>query len=254
MEPILENDKCEKFDWKKLIDPFNIIPAAISIILWIVAHYIPLKPLYVPPNDSQSMFPKVEKSTVSNNLVTILIFAVSIIFFIIFYIITIKFPHCKYISHFSPFTALYALVTAVCLTGFFTNVLKFYVGRPRPDMYAWCNSTTAQYETCTNISKSKQQGEFVSWPSGHSSNSMSGGIFICLFLQKLLRIRKLWWTLICSLFIFAAVFVACSRVVDYRHHPDDIVAGMFLGFLITIFVWQRSYKSIFFKSKEKYIE
>ncbi|KAK8848233.1 hypothetical protein M9Y10_019289 [Tritrichomonas musculus] len=238
----------QKINWMRIIDPINLIPAILSIVLWTVATYIKLKPLYVPPYDSLSQFPKKGKNTVSNSHVIIINFVLFVVLVIIFFFLNFKFPK-KFFRCFSPLTAIYAMTTAVCLTGFFTNVLKMYVGRPRPDMYAWCKSETAQYETCTNIKKSKQKGEFVSWPSGHSSNAMSGCLFICLFLQKVISTRKLWWSTFCSLFLFGAVYVACSRIRDYRHHTDDILAGLFIGFAVTIFVWQRSYKDIFFKSK-----
>lgn len=240
----------KRVDWIKIFDPINIIPAVVSIVLWSVATYFKLKPLYVPPYDSLSQFPKKGKNTVHNSHVIIINFAILIVLIIAFTLLNFKCSK-KIFRSFSPFTAIYAMVTAVCLTGFFTNVLKMYVGRARPDMYAYCGSQTAQYETCTNIKKSKQKGEFVSWPSGHSSNAMSGCLFNCLFLQKAISVRKLWWTTFCSLFLFGAIYVACSRVRDYRHHTDDVLAGLFIGFVVTIFVWQRSYKDIFFKRKNE---
>lgn len=243
-------EKEKKVNWVRIFDPINIIPAVVSIVLWSVATYIKLNPLYVPPYDSLSQFPKKGKNTVQNSHVLIFNFVIFIVFIIIFALLNFKCSK-KIFRSFSPFTAIYAMVTAVCLTGFFTNVLKMYVGRARPDMYSYCKSETAQYETCTNIKKSKQKGEFVSWPSGHSSNAMSGCLFNCLFLQKVVCVRKLWWTTICSLFLFGAIYVACSRVRDYRHHTDDVLAGLFIGFVVTFFVWQRSYKEIFFKRRNE---
>ncbi|OHT13676.1 PAP2 superfamily protein [Tritrichomonas foetus] len=233
----------KKFNWLALIDPFNIIPAVISIALWTGSTFIKVSPLFVPPGDSQSMFPKAHKNTVENSWVLIYNIVMPFIIVIIFYFLSFKFP--THINKISPLTVMWCAITCVCMTGFFTNVMKKYVGRPRPDMYAWCGSENATYETCTSIKQSKREGEFLSWPSGHSSNAMSGGMFIALLIQKVVKTRQLWVTLIASLPILGAVFVACSRIRDHRHHPDDVLAGMLLGGVITVLFWWRAEKIMF---------
>ena len=230
----------KKFNWFRFLDIYNLSPAGLSVIFWLIGSMtLKLNPLYVPPDDSLSNFPRVDKSTVSNTMMIVFNFLATLFFIILFYILRYFYP--KYINQVSPFTAAYCCIMAVCFTGFFTNLFKYYVGRPRPDMYDVCGYN-ATYEIC---SQSKRNGEFVSFPSGHSSNAMSGCLYLALFVQKAIKIRKLWWTLICCLFLFLAVFVGCSRIVDHRHHPDDVIAGLFVGLIVTFLVWKRSYKEIF---------
>ncbi|XP_030571677.1 putative phosphatidate phosphatase [Drosophila novamexicana] len=71
----------------------------------------------------------------------------------------------------------------------------------------------------------------VSFPSGHSSMAFYGLVFMALHLQ---RIR---WPLPGSLVrpscqllcVGFASFVGLSRVMDYKHHWSDVVAGSLLG-------------------------
>ncbi|TDG44521.1 hypothetical protein AWZ03_009048 [Drosophila navojoa] len=71
----------------------------------------------------------------------------------------------------------------------------------------------------------------VSFPSGHSSNTFYGLLFLVLHLE---RIR---WPLpgsllrpVCQLLcVCLASFVGLSRVMDYKHHSSDVVAGSLLG-------------------------
>lgn len=71
----------------------------------------------------------------------------------------------------------------------------------------------------------------VSFPSGHSSKAFYGLLFMALHLE---RIR---WPLpgsllrpVCQLFcVCLASFVGLSRVMDYKHHWSDVVAGSLLG-------------------------
>ncbi|EDW19686.1 putative phosphatidate phosphatase [Drosophila mojavensis] len=78
----------------------------------------------------------------------------------------------------------------------------------------------------------------VSFPSGHSSMAFYGMVFMALHLE---RIR---WPLpgsllrpVCQLFcVFLASFVGLSRVMDYKHHWSDVLAGSLLGAAIAFAV------------------
>lgn len=75
----------------------------------------------------------------------------------------------------------------------------------------------------------------VSFPSGHSSMAFYGLLFLALHLQRI-RIRiacPLGTTLLphlCQLLLVGlASFIGLSRVMDYKHHWSDVVAGSLLG-------------------------
>ena len=43
----------------------------------------------------------------------------------------------------------------------------------------------------------------------------------------------MWPQLVC---LTLALFVSCSRIVDYKHHPSDVVAGAALGGALAVTV------------------
>ena len=123
-----------------------------------------------------------------------------------------------------------------------TRVLKFFVQRRRPNFYAYCGFDVAQKQ-CTASVSHIQDAQF-SFPSGHSSLSMCASTFLVGWWLSMLWASSRSntktstplsrWQLqaffICLLPWAWALWVACTRVVDYWHHPSDIVAGLCLGF------------------------
>lgn len=224
------------------VDVNNFIVAGIAIILWFCTTLQKPDPLYVPPDDDLSNYPKAKHNTIDMKWVVFIVFAVQGVLALVLYFCAKKFP--KYFNEFNFFTVMWTEIMIVCTSNIIINIFKSYVGRARPDMYAYCgyNST---YETCTGIKDSKRRGEFKSWPSGHSACAMSGSLFICLFLQKVVRTRLVYWSFVCSCVVLFAVFVGASRIRDFRHHTDDVLAGLFIGALVCKLIWDRSYKVIF---------
>ncbi|GMI44913.1 hypothetical protein TrCOL_g2707 [Triparma columacea] len=138
----------------------------------------------------------------------------------------------------------YAMGTTLLITDW----AKLYVGRLRPNFYAICdyNDETNQCDA----DESRQNEGRCSFPSGHSSLSMSGCMMLSLYLSfKLTKTKKgnkLLRDKCCGddcadfsfpecvyyvflLPIFLALFVACSRVHDNWHHPSDVIAGALIG-------------------------
>lgn len=73
----------------------------------------------------------------------------------------------------------------------------------------------------------------VSFPSGHSSMAFYGLLFLALHLQRIRIACPLGATLLphlCQLLLVGlASFIGLSRVMDYKHHWSDVVAGSLLG-------------------------
>src|ERR1700759_1250558 len=72
-------------------------------------------------------------------------------------------------------------VISVLLTALLTDIIKNFVGRPRPDLLDRCDPAAGTPKTalvtidvCTETSHHKLHDGFRSFPSGHSSVSFAG--------------------------------------------------------------------------------
>ncbi|CAM9523922.1 unnamed protein product, partial [Pylaiella littoralis] len=124
---------------------------------------------------------------------------------------------------------LFCLSVSVTLT----DGIKLMVGRPRPNYAAlralvdYGGSSMASYK-----------GKSIrSFPSGHSSMSMAGTLYVTLVgwgdLSRFAADHKGWRrTLLAYLSIVPALIsigVGVSRIRDYWHFQDDVVAGWAIG-------------------------
>ena len=80
------------------------------------------------------------------------------------------------------------------------------------------------------------------------SNSMfnNGDIYFGFYLWYLLQDCKLLSIVIASLPVLFSIFVACSRIIDYFHHYEDVLAGGLIGFTcsyITFNIFSNEYYS-----------
>lgn len=162
-----------------------------------------------------------------------------------------------------------------------TSALKDVVGQPRPNLLARCQPDVAQIATyavgglgrylpeapilvtagiCTNPDKSVVQDGFQAWPSGHSSFSFAGLLYLTLWLAGRVGVAVpsgiagssgLWagprersgsqhrvargaappvWLLVAALIpVGAAAYIAASRWADNQHSGWDILAGSAIG-------------------------
>jgi membrane-associated phospholipid phosphatase len=134
---------------------------------------------------------------------------------------------------------LCTLFTTLGLSEFFTNVLKFWVRRPRPNYYELCGFNI-DTKTCMAPFEKIVQAQ-LSFPSGHTSLSFCGTTVLALWFFHLIMtaaannnnnktpFQKIKLILACLVPWGWATFVAVSRIVDYWHHPSDILAGCLLG-------------------------
>ncbi|CAO3686870.1 unnamed protein product [Umbelopsis vinacea] len=132
------------------------------------------------------------------------------------------------------------LFFALTFTLMFTDVLKITIGEPRPDMLARCqpSNTSAPPESLLTISVCSNvlnlQDGFKSFPSGHSSFSFAGlgylSLYLCGKLHVFDRQGHVWKGFVVMIPLLGAVLVAISRIMDYRHHPWDVVFGGLLAY------------------------
>ncbi len=115
---------------------------------------------------------------------------------------------CVLVSH-KHYMKSALLVGAVWLTYFLKGVLKDFVCRPRPE------------NVCSGFS----------FPSGHSSVTMCFyGILIYLVLRYVHE--SFWRYFLVTLFSVWIFLVGLSRMWLGAHFLSDVIAGMFLGFLV----------------------
>lgn len=191
----------------------------------------------------------------------------------------------------------------IAITGCLTELGKNLVGRPRPDFLDRCQpkhgfvashptthykSSLVDYTVCsTSIHARTLADGFKSFPSGHSSMSFAGLVFLAWFLhgcgttiiQNSARLSdsreeaapldearhmeeglpadrvhsepplslSLTSLIIPLMPVMLAACISISRLMDYRHHPTDVLAGAILGTTIgtaVYFVYHRPSNSL----------
>ncbi|RUS82685.1 hypothetical protein EGW08_009522, partial [Elysia chlorotica] len=134
-------------------------------------------------------------------------------------------------------------------THFLTNLSKYSVGRLRPHFLDVCKpnliliNDTSRYideDVCTGDPDRITEAR-LSFPSGHSSMSMYCAVFFILYLQKRFTFSGIF--LLRPLFQVAifgvGVYTGLTRITDYKHHWDDVLAGGVLGILLAILTMHR---------------
>lgn len=221
------------------IDFVGFIFALISIILWRIFMEKSPNPIYVPPNFSSINYP-LSTSNISKKILDYIVFIGSISLIFILHFLSNYFT---FLRPFNIISSIWSVITANCIALAFACYFKSYVGWPRPDTYAVCGYN-AVYETCNS---SKKNSQFLSWPSYHATQAMSGATFMAFFTQKVFP-PYIFFDMIGISMFFSAIYLGANRIKGYKHHPDDVTAGFLIGFIISFFVWKGSKKRIFPKA------
>ena len=236
----------DSLKWSKLFDFKGFLAAFLSFLIYKYSMSLPPDPIFVPPNDSNVNFPIVNSEVFPRRSLEYLVLIGFNIFIIIIYILQHFLPHL--FKYFNLMTAIWTELTCVFIASSATCFAKAYVGWPRPTMYTKCgyNST---YETC-KLQGNKKNKEFISWPSAHATLATSAGVFMAFFFQATCKSQDLLISLISTIFLGFSVYVCSSRIKDFKHHPDDVTAGMVIGGGISYFIWITSKDNIYKKEKE----
>jgi membrane-associated phospholipid phosphatase len=129
----------------------------------------------------------------------------------------------------NPQQILNSLSTTIGLSEAATNILKFWVRRPRPNFYHLC-AFSVQTRSCTAPFHKVVEAQ-LSFPSGHTSLSFCSMTILALWLFQINKGGGNKFKTFLSVFIpwGWATFVGVSRIVDQWHHPSDVLAGCLLG-------------------------
>jgi len=145
---------------------------------------------------------------------------------------------------------LFIFLTIAIFTVLVTTSLKWIVSRHRPDFLARCQPDYSHPDLiigtngwidsnftfiCQNQDKSFINAGLESFPSGHSSSSLTASTFVSILFYKrcLNRGQRLMGFIIIPFLIMVVMagglLIATSRSWDNRHHFGDITFGSILG-------------------------
>jgi len=196
---------------------------AVSIILFVVVHGVTFftTPIqrFLPPNDPTVGYPKMADIVPSSVLFVLAIFLP---------FIAIALMQKRRRSAHDFHHAVMTLMITILLVNTVTTSLKYAAGRYRPNWDA--------------IEDEGNDGR-LSFPSGHSSNSFAGMLFLVLYLHGKFRVYSEGHTssfaqsVLLASPLSIAFFVAISRTIDYHHNYSDIIAGGLVGVSVAYYVY-----------------
>jgi len=191
-----------------------ILDWVVNIVLFLIVQGVTyfLSPLerYLPPNDPAVAYP-VRPDIVSNFMLFVL--AMFLPLFVIL-LMQIKRRSVHDLHH-----AILTLVITILLANTITGALKYAAGRYRPNWLAAQNGNEGH----------------LSFPSGHSSTSFAGMLFLALYLHGKFRVyshdhsASFSKSILLASPMAIAFFISLSRAIDYHHNFSDIIAGAMIG-------------------------
>lgn len=222
-------------------------------VIYLVDIYINL---FSPPfqrqffvNDITINHPFTEHERVPNELNMIFSLFIPIVVIVLFTLVLGDPKHRVYLGYIS----ILGLFVSFFANELFTDILKNWVGRHRPDFIARCipktdtplNTLVFAKDVCTTKNLSRLADGFRTTPSGHSSTAFSGLGYLSLWLSgQLLANHPLtgsWRKLVTSIPLIGAALIALSRTEDYRHHFVDVILGSSLGAIIAYWSYSRNF-------------
>ena len=217
---------------KELFIDYHLLDFFILIILMVVWAYmnrVTPKRLFIPKKDPRFNYPHYNSGiTETQNLIVVL--AVPLVIYTLLYILLKVGVNLKYLKNFDFLLVIIGHVGSIVVSNIFANILKLQVGRPRPDFFTVLGSDATSEIICPDdFDKKAFNEEFKSFPSGHSASAMSGTLFLILFLSKAIRSKQFWVKFLILLLFIYPYMVGSTRITQYRHHPDDVIMGLFVG-------------------------
>ncbi|KAI9293150.1 acid phosphatase/Vanadium-dependent haloperoxidase [Neoconidiobolus thromboides FSU 785] len=199
-------------------------------------------------NDNNIKYPMTQQETVSN----LWLWLTSLLFPLIIIITTrlIK-KDWNYIH-----LGCLGLFLSISVNYLITHVIKNLASRLRPDFLSRCDPnlelikeqtllTLYTISICQQSNLKLLRAGMQSFYSGHTSTSFSGLFYLSIYLYKLLfnnnqqqTYNKVYKLYPCLLPILTASFIMISRVTDYRHHFTDVLFGMIMGIICSVFSYQ----------------
>lgn len=156
--------------------------------------------------------------------------------------------------------AVLCAIICVVFTGIATNFIKVNVGRFRPNFAArcWPDGAIHSFDSdgrpkCVSTALDPLEG-MKSFPSGHTAWSTAGLGWLSFWLMGKLECFKpptppamgdSPLRLVISFLPFSlAIWIGTSRLQDYWHHPEDVLAGFILGIVMAYGFYRTNYPAL----------
>ena len=236
---------------RELFLDYHLVDFILLIILcvfWYLLQNANPNRLYVPKKDPRCSYPHYDLGMKESTNLAIVVIIPLVIYTILYVILKTK----GVMNGMVPFDYLYVIVGhlgCIVLTNILANILKLQVGRPRPDFYDSlginANSETPPPE---GMSTKKYIECFKSFPSGHTGSASSGCLFFILFLQKAIINDQFWIYFLKMCPILYNFYIAAMRITEHRHHIEDVLAGLIIGFLFPLVFFMGSQEHLFIQN------
>lgn len=143
---------------------------------------------------------------------------------------------CQRLREWARASACLFTFAAVSLSGLIINLIKMFIGRPRPFLYNRDSSIYFDFDPFPISAMWK------SFPSGHTNTAFVVALCIGFFMP---RLRTPLLALAC--------IVAASRVYIGAHYPSDVLGGAFIAYLTTYSLrhwWEKKYRLPFMAGRQ----
>lgn len=209
-------------------------------------------------DDPNIQYPKAKKEHVSSELCIVLVFVIPLLIVSLTPVLFVGRRNRLALIH----ATVLGLISTFVIDGAVVDILKVWLGRPRPDLLDRCRpapgTPTDQYvtsEVCTTKKTHSLNEGFKSTPSGHTATSFSCMVFFCLWLNgQTLALRPrsgLVKPALSFLPLLLAFYIAISRTEDNRHHLLDVILGGIIGSTFGWALYRRYFPAI--NSPKSYI-
>lgn len=250
----------------ELIDKVGL---AVGIVLLLALEFSPIPPIerYFVEQDPDLSHPKLPNTVSTKALLFLGVVLPICILMLLRYAGWVP----RRVSYFRLF---YAYLVAGVMQGIIVDILKNLVGRPRPNFFALCdyqyyreasdafrikgNDTLLQVylqvtqsarpgimSLCRAAGKDPWESR-LSFPSGHTSYATVSWGFVALVATWSARERRapaVVQGLALLLPLCVAVWVGVTRIQDYWHREDDVMAGGIVGLSAAIWAWSHVVRS-----------
>jgi membrane-associated phospholipid phosphatase len=152
---------------------------------------------------------------VRQRIIQIFWIPVALFFYIFMLAVLASFPNRWRLSE--------GFLAAVLLSALLTHLLKWAVGRARPqtDVGSFC---FRPFRWIEDVGGFTWGGDFASFPSGHSSAAATLAVLLGIYFP-----RARW------VFYFFAGIIGLERLINDKHYLSDVLAGFALGALSVYF-------------------
>lgn len=200
----------------------------------------------------------VAQETVSGLM--LLVLSATIPLLVIAIVVVRKYLLNRWHAHHMLNVSLLGLALCISVTGVLTNVLKAWVGKLRPDFLARCGpgpqislDKFVDISVCTApLGKDLLQDGMRSTPSGHSSVAFTAFGYLCIWLYGQWRLcalssveKPLYMYIVAAVPLMLAIYIALSRVQDYKHTFLDVTLGSVLGCTVAFMVHSKYFQPFY---------